>query len=297
MSPGVRIVAVGTVALDAVETPGGSVVEAPGGSAPYFAAAAFRYAPVSIVGVVGSDWPDAALAPLVERGVDVDGVRRVDGTTFRWHARYDAEGTRTTVSADRGVTVRTPPSLQPAHRDPAALFLGSTDPSVQADVLEQVGTPGLVVLDSMGHWIETRRPDLLELLRRTDVLVLNDEELRALGRHADPGAAAAEILSVGLAWLVVKDGPRGARLYGAVDNREGGPLEPVATVPAQRVDPVVDPTGAGDAFAGGLVGFLVQQGGPAALNAGTLEAAMTEGARTGAAAVRSFSFDGLLGDP
>ena len=277
------ILGVGTVALDTVETPTGSVRDAPGGSALYFAAAASHLGPVTLVGVTGQDFPQAPLDELADRGVDVSGVQRVPDPTFRWHARYDASGNRDIVSVHRGGIVRRAPVVPDAFRNPRALFLGSTDPGVQRRVLDQAGVPEMVVLDTMPHWIRDGRAVLESLLARVDVLLVNEEEAEVLGREADESASARIALSMGPAWVVVKRGARGVCAYG-----EGGSLEGEAVA----VDPVVDPTGAGDAFAGGVVASLARSG---ALSAQAMEEALRVGVVMGARAVSTFSFAGLLG--
>ncbi len=288
------IVGVGTVALDTVETPSTVARDVPGGSAPYFAAAARAYGSVAIVGVVGDDFPGDALASLAAAGVEIDGVRTEAGSTFRWHVRYDAEGRRETVSVNRGVSLRVPPTLLLHHRNAAALFLGSTDPDIQSAVLDQAGSPGLVVLDTMTHWVTDRRSQLSTLLKRVDVLLVNEEEVRALGDTDDEAAAASAALRAGVEWVVVKRGAQGARAYYAPKGVLPIKLAPVAEVGAAPASTMVDPTGAGDAFAGGFVGVLARRGGRAALAPDTVSRAMNAGARLGALAVQSFSYDALL---
>lgn len=276
------ILGVGTVALDTVETPTVSAREVPGGSALYFAAAAVLLRPVAVVGVTGEDFPEESLAGLAARGVDVSGIVRRPHPTFRWHARYDDAGRREILSVHRGGIVREVPEVPPTLRDPEALFLGSTDPAVQATVLRQAGTPRWVMLDSMAHWIRDRRAELEALLPRVDVLFVTREEVRILGGADGEGAAAEAARSLGPAWVIVKRGARGACAWG-----EDGPIE-VAPV---RVERVVDPTGAGDAFAGGVVASLVAEG---SLSAAAVREAVRVGVRMGALAVRAFSFQGLL---
>lgn len=284
------IVGVGTVALDTVEVHGAFMRDLPGGSAVYFGAAAARYAPVALVGVAGEDLPDKVLAPLAARGVDVTGIERVAGPTFRWHVRYDESGERETVSAVRGPAVRTASRLDARHRDADALFLGSTDPSVQRAVLDDAGGPGLVALDTMAHWIQEEGPALRALLERTDVFLLGETELAAFAGVEDAAEAAGVALRLGPSWVVVKRGAAGVRAYG----REGGqPLE----FPAVRTEGVVDPTGAGDAFAGGLVGSLVARGVRGPPSPLDMRQALTEGNRMAALAVSSYSYAALLGDP
>jgi len=276
------ILGVGTVALDTVETPTGSVRDVPGGSALYFAAAASLLGPVAVVGVTGEDFPAEPLDRLAARGVDVSGIVRLPHPTFRWHARYDASGRREILSVHRGGIVRTAPEVPPALRDPEILFLGSTDPGVQARVLGQAGAPGRIVLDTMPHWIRDRRGDLEAILPRVDVLLVNEEEVCLLGDVPGEAAAVGAVLSMGPSWVVVKRGARGACAYGAHDRVE---------VEAVAVEPVVDPTGAGDAFAGGLVASLARRG---SLSATAMREALGVGAGMGAQAVSAFSFEGLL---
>jgi len=276
------ILGVGTVALDTVETPTGSVRDVPGGSALYFAAAAVHLGPVAVVGVTGRDFPDAPLADLAARGVDVSGIVRVPDSTFRWHARYDEAGNREIVSVHRGGIVRRAPEVPAVFRNPDLLFLGSTDPAVQGRVLDQSGTPGMVVLDTMPHWIQDDREALEALLARVDVLLVNEEEVLLLGGDPDEARSAAAAGSLGPGWVVVKRGARGACAYG-----RGGRVD----VQAVPVDTVVDPTGAGDAFAGGLVASLARSGD---LSAAAMRAGLEAGAAMGARAVGAFSFVGLM---
>jgi len=276
------ILGVGTVALDTVETPAGSVRDAPGGSALYFAAAASHLGPVGVVGVTGEDFPADPLDRLAARGVDVSGIVRLPYRTFRWKARYDGSGRREVLSVHRGGIVRTAPEVPPALRDPEILFLGSTDPGVQARVLGWAGSPGKVVLDTMPHWIRDGRTEVEALLPRVDVLLVNEEEVRLLAGVQEEATAAGIVRSMGPAWVVVKRGARGACAYGADECIEVGAV-PVATV--------VDPTGAGDAFAGGLVASLA---GSVDLCAEDVRRALGAGTVMGARAVRAFSFEGLL---
>lgn len=276
------ILGLGTVALDIVETPAGTAHEVPGGSALYFAAAASNLGPVAVVGVTGADFPAEPLDRLTARGVDVSGIVRLEYPTFRWHARYDAAGRREVLSVHRGSVVRTAPPVPMAFRDPAVLFLGSTDPEVQLRVLEGSGAPGKVVLDTMPHWIRDGRAQLEAVLRRTDILLVSQEELEPLGGDPDEARAARAVRSAGPSWVVVTRGSAGARAYGH------GPMLEVDAVAADRV---VDPTGAGDAFAGGLVASLAQA---RDLSPASMRRALSVGAEMGARAVSAFSFQRLL---
>jgi sugar/nucleoside kinase (ribokinase family) len=277
------ILGVGTVALDTVETPTGSAREMPGGSALYFAAAASGPGPVAVVGVTGEDFPAEALERLARRGVDVSGILRVPHPTFRWHARYDASGNREIVSVHKGGIVGIPPHVPSRFRNPDVLFLGSTDPHVQSHVLESVGGAETVVLDTMTHWIRDDRDTLEALLAHVDILLASEEEVRALGGSDDEATAAEAARALGPAWVVVKRGARGSCAYGG-----HGAVE----VEAVGVDTVVDPTGAGDAFAGGLVSSLAAAG---SLSAADMREALDVATEMGARAVRAYSFQGILG--
>jgi sugar/nucleoside kinase (ribokinase family) len=276
------ILGVGTVALDTVETPAGSVRDVPGGSALYFAAAASHLGPVAVAGVTGEDFPVGPLAALVARGVDVSGIARVPDPTFRWHARYDGSGRREILSAHRGGIERRGPTIPPSLEGPDVLFLGSMDPVMQHRCLDQARAAGIVVLDTMSHWIRDRREELDALLARVDVLLVNETEARTLGGRREEEAAAEALRSLGPRWVVVKRGARGACAY-----RANGRVE----VGAAPVEAVVDPTGAGDAFAGGLVMSLARGGG---LSAEDMRDALGTGASMGALAVRAFSIEGLM---
>jgi len=277
------VLGVGTIALDSVETPHGSVSDVPGGSALYFGAAARHFAKVALAGVIGEDFPEEILRTMQGLGVDVSAIERRAGESFRWKVRYGAglDG-RETLETNRGVTLQASPSVPTSLRRPAAVFLGSTNPAVQRAVLEEVSGPGLVVLDTMRHWIEDRRDDLVDLLTNVDVLLVNEEEACVLsGCRALPLAAAA-IRSMGPEWVVIKRGAAGVVAFGpSVD----------VSVPAHIVKSPVDPTGAGDAFAGGFVGTLV---GFPSVDASSIGRALAAGAVTGALAVSSFSLDALL---
>lgn len=279
-----HVVGVGTVALDTVEAPSGGVVDEPGGSALYFAAAARHYAPVSVVGVTGRDYPEQPLARLAELGVDVSAIVRTAPESLRWRVRYDRHGRRETLAANRDRALLPPPPLSPGHRNARALFLGSTDPRIQRRVLDEAGEPGLVVVDTMAHWVRDAAADLNGVLASTDVLLVNEEELGLLAGGEQGAAAAAAVRERGPSWIVMKHGALGAVAYGAAIRLR---------VPAAGVE-VVDPTGAGDAFAGGLVGSLAQgwPSGPAGREA--LARALRRAVVLGGGAVSSFGLEALL---
>jgi len=245
-----RILAVGSVALDTVETPFGSATDAPGGSATFFSAAAAHFAPVSIVGVVGTDYPDSALAFLSDHGVDLTGVEKAVGESFRWGAKYGFDlNTRETLFTKLGVFADFHPRIPDALRKARWVFLGNINPELQLDVLEQVDEPEFVACDTMNYWIEGERETLMRLLERVDFLLVNDEEARQLSEEPNLAKAAAWIQRHGPDHVVIKKGEHGAVLFTA---------DHVFFAPGYPLEEIVDPTGAGDAFAGGMIGHLAR---------------------------------------
>lgn len=276
------ILAVGSVALDAVETPFGKVDEAVGGSAVHFSAAASLFAPVQVVGVVGDDYPLERLDFLRERGVDLGGIETTEGESFRWAGRYTHDlSSPETLDTRLGVFAEFHPRIPEAFREPDILFLGNIDPVLQLEVLEQVERPSLVACDTMNFWIEGSRPDLMRLLERIDVLIVNDGEIRQLAGDANLVRAARWALERGPSRVVVKKGEHGALL---VDDDE------IFFVPGYPLEEIFDPTGAGDAFAGGFLGALAGRGSFAPKS---LRRAMVMGSVTGSLAVEEFSVDRL----
>lgn len=247
------VLIVGSMALDDIETPFGAAKNAVGGAATYAAFAASLLAPVRLTGVVGDDFPSSALADLSARGVDLAGVQVISGgRSFRWGGRYDFDmNIRETLFTDLGVFADFSPVLPPAWLDTPFVFLANIQPQLQHAVLDQIRTPRFVMADTMNLWIETERAALLNLLRRVDVFLLNDAELRQLAGEHNLAAAAAKVLEMGPRYVVVKKGEYGAALVW----RSGH-----FAVPALPLPDVVDPTGAGDTFAGGMVGMLAWLG-------------------------------------
>lgn len=276
-----KLLAAGTVALDTVETPAGAFSRRPGGSALYCGLAARFFADVAAAGVYGEDFPSEAVRALRRAGLDTRALERRPGESFRWHVRYDASGSRTTLDTNRGVALGAVPRIPADLKDPDVLFLGSTDPGVQRRVLEASGAPRHLALDTMAHWIRDRRVDLDALLPEVDVLFVTAEELSMLG-GPDAEEAVGQLLQTGVTWLVVKRGSLGATVYG-----EGGSLG-AGAAPTRSI---VDPTGAGDAFAGGLLGSLTEAG---SLAPEPMRRALAYAAAAGALAVESSSFDALL---
>jgi sugar/nucleoside kinase (ribokinase family) len=246
------IAVIGSVAFDTIETPAGRADDELGGSAMYFAVAASYFAPVHLVAPVGEDFPSAARAALAERGIDCTSLETRPGTTFRWHGRYHEDvNKRDTLHLDLGVFAGFLPTLRADVRAAPYVFLGNIDPTLQRGVLEQFTGPSLVGLDTMNHWIDSARPALEAILPRIDLLVINDEEARQLSGAANVPTAARRILEHGVGSVLVKRGEYGAVLFSSGS---------VFAVPAFPLESVFDPTGAGDTFAGGLMGALAANG-------------------------------------
>ncbi len=242
------LLCVGSVAYDVIELPGRLPVEVLGGSATWFTTAAGFFTRPQLVGVVGEDFRDDDFEFLRSRGVDVAGLERKPGSTFRWHGRYHENLiSRDSLKTELGVFAEFSPVIPQEWRGPDILFLGNIHPSLQALVLAQCRDAGFVALDTIECWIESARADLVRLLPRVDLLFLNDDEVRQLtGQHHLPTAARA-ILAMGAGALVLKRGEHGATLWTPAG---------VSLVPAWPVDAMEDPTGAGDCFAGGTLGYL-----------------------------------------
>ncbi len=274
------VLAIGSVALDSVETPGDGVERVIGGSAVFFCAAASLFTGVRVVAVVGDDYPLGELGFLEARGVDLAGLQQLPGESFFWAGRY-REGfrTRETLATRLGVFASFDPVVPEAWRDTRVVFLGNIDPVLQLRVLNQVHSPGLVAADTMNFWIDGSREALLEVLARLDILFVNDEEARQLSGEADLGRAARWIRGRGPGMVVVKRGEDGAVLFGPGWT---------ADCPGHPVGRVVDPTGAGDAFAGGFLGFLARR---ESWKREDMAGAVAYGAATGSYAVEAFSID------
>jgi sugar/nucleoside kinase (ribokinase family) len=244
------LVVVGSVALDSVEANGTVQDDVLGGSASFFSTAASYFSPVKLVAVVGEDMPEQHLAFLGSRGVDLTGLERARGKTFRWKGRYsDDLASRTTLDTQLNVFADFKPRLPEAWRDGEFLFLGNIHPSLQLDVLTQVKKPRLVAMDTMNFWIEGEPAALAKVLERVDLLVINDEEARLLSKEHNLPRAARAIRAMGPKTVIVKRGESGALLF-----HEHG----VFAAPAYPLERVVDPTGAGDTFAGGFMGYLAR---------------------------------------
>ena len=277
------VLVVGSVALDSVETPFGKADNVIGGSGTFFSASASHLSPVQLVGVVGDDFPMDQLEPLRKRGVDMAGLEQAKGESFRWRGRYRHDlNSAETLETRLGVFSHFSPKIPAQFRNAPFVFLANIDPRLQLDVLRQVQRPKLVACDTMNFWIESRRPDIVELIKHVDLITLNDSEARQLSDCANLLKAARWIMEHGPRMVIIKKGEHGAFLF-----KE----QSIFFAPAYPLEDVFDPTGAGDSFAGGFMGYLARSGD---LSDANLRRAVVYGSAMGSFAVEKFSVQRLL---
>jgi sugar/nucleoside kinase (ribokinase family) len=246
------ILVVGTVAFDSIETPFGSAERILGGSAAYFALGASFFAPVRIVGVIGQDFPQEYLDLFTQRNIDLEGVKKEGGDTFHWRGRYHEDiNVRDTLELHLNVLAGFVPHLPERYRDAEYVFLGNIDPLMQLEVLNQIRRMRLVVCDTMDHWIRESLDALRQVLKRIEMLVINDSEARLLSGQSNIVRAAREILKMGPKVVLIKRGE-----YGVLQFSDSS----IFATPAYPLEEVFDPTGAGDSFAGGFLGQLARSG-------------------------------------
>ncbi|HZV86540.1 MAG TPA: PfkB family carbohydrate kinase [Candidatus Binatus sp.] len=277
------LLVVGSVAFDALESPYGKVDWTLGGAATYFSVAASFFAPVSLVAIVGEDFTAKDEAVFRGRHIDMEGLERAEGKTFFWAGRYSENlNERVTLATDLNVFAGFKPRLPEKYRTSKYVFLANIAPDLQQDVLKQVkGRPKLAALDTMNYWIERTPNELRETLKHVDILMINDSETRQLSNEHNLLRAAKHIFKMGPSTLVVKRGEYGAMM---VDKRG------VFCVPAFPLEEPHDPTGAGDSFAGGFMGYLA---GAKDLSEATLRRAMVYGSVMGSFTVERFGLDRL----
>jgi len=278
------LLVVGSVAFDAIETPFGRVERTVGGAATYFSLAASFFTKVNLVGVVGEDFDASHEKVFHGREIDLAGLERAKGKTFFWSGKYhDNLNDRTTLATDLNVFADFRPRLPESFRTSRYIFLANIDPTLQRSVLEQVaGKPKLVALDTMNYWISGTPEELRKTLKQTQVLMINDEETRQLSDERNLLRAARAIFKLGPRTLVIKRGEHGAMMVHD---------DWVFCVPSYPLDEVHDPTGAGDSFAGGFMGYLADAG---RVNVDTLKRAMVYGTVLGSFAVERFGLQRLL---
>jgi sugar/nucleoside kinase (ribokinase family) len=246
------VLVVGTVAFDSIETPFGSAERILGGSASYFALGASFFAGVRVVGVVGKDFPQDYLDLFSERDIDIAGIKQESGDTFHWRGRYHEDiNQRDTIELHLNVLAGFEPQLPDHYRDAEYVFLGNIDPRMQMEVLNQIRRLKLVACDTMDHWIRESQEELKKVLKRIEMLVINDSEARLLSGYDNIVKAARAILRMGPKMVLIKRGE-----YGVLQFSDSS----VFATPAYPLEEVFDPTGAGDSFAGGLMGHLARTG-------------------------------------
>lgn len=286
------LLVVGTVAFDSIETPYGKVEKVVGGAATYIALAASYFTdPVRVVSVIGDDFPTETLRELELRGVDLEGLQIRQGErSFYWSGRYHNDlNTRDTLITDLNVLADFDPVLPEAYRDSPFVMLGNLTPAVQLRVLEQLTSrPRLIAMDTMNFWMDHALGELLEVIARVDLLTVNDEEARQLTGEYSLVRAARRILSMGPHMLVIKKGEHGALLF--VQDPDDAEMH-LFYAPAMPLADVFDPTGAGDTFAGGLIGYLAQSDD---LSFDNLKRALIYGSALASFCVEKFSIERLL---
>ncbi|HEV7501444.1 MAG TPA: PfkB family carbohydrate kinase [Vicinamibacteria bacterium] len=277
------ILVVGSVAYDTVDTPFGRAEKVLGGSASFFSVAASFFSPVNLVAVVGDDFGPQALAAFANRPIDLEGLERAAGKTFHWQGKYSYDlNSRETLSTDLNVFEFFEPRIPDRYRRSEEVFLGNIDPVLQRRVLDQVERPRLVACDTMNFWISGKPEELRRTLAAVDVLLINDAEARQLSGEWNIVKAARAIRALGPRILVIKKGEHGVLMF----SEEGS-----FAAPAYPLEEVFDPTGAGDTFAGGFLGYLA---GSPTIDEASLRRAVVMGSTLASFCVEAFSLDRLL---
>ncbi len=276
------LLVVGSIALDSIKTPFGAVSDTLGGSATHFSVSASFFTSVQLVGVVGDDFPPSHVAFLKTRGIDCEGLERAAGDTFRWWGEYGQQLNHAkTLDTKLNVFETFRPALPKNYCKPTSLFLANIDPAIQWDVLHQVARPGIVASDTMNFWIQGKRDALLRTLKDIDLLIINDGEASLLADECNLIKATREILTMGPKWLVIKRGEYGAVLFDGTT---------FFSTPAYPLETIRDPTGAGDSFAGGFMGYLSRVG---KKDGATLRRAVVYGSVMASFNVEGFGLDRL----
>lgn len=243
------LLVVGSVAFDSVKTPFGEAEEILGGSATYFSTAASYFTDVNLVAVVGEDFPAQHVTFLKSRGVNTEGLERQPGKTFRWKGEYGFQlNEANTLETHLNVFETFKPAIPSSYKDSDGVFLANIDPSLQLDVLKQVNSPKIIACDTMNFWISGKREALIDTLKHVDILIINDGEARQLAKEPNLVKAAKIISSYGPKHLIIKRGEYGALMFNS---------NSIFAAPAYPLESVFDPTGAGDSFAGGFMGYLL----------------------------------------
>jgi len=280
------LLVVGSMAFDSIKSPFGEVERVIGGSATYFSLAASYLTPVRLVSVVGRDFPKGTLDMLSARGIDLQGLKVAEGVTFHWKGYYEYDlNVAHTLKTDLNVFENFAPVLPPSYRDSRYVFLGNIDPGLQLDVLAQVREPKIVALDTMNFWIGKSPQLLREVIRSVDIVVINEAEIRELTGEYNLVKAARKLMRMGPGRVVIKRGE-----YGVLHLSDGG----IFAAPAYPLETIFDPTGAGDSFAGGFMGYLASRDG-AVLTEMDYRLATIYGSAIASFTVEAFSTDRLQG--
>ena len=272
------ILVVGSTALDTIKTPFGKAERILGGSAIYFSLSAINFAPVSIVAVVGEDFPKKHIQFLQDKGIDTQGLNIESGKTFHWEGEYSWDFSNPkTIKTDLNVFADFDPKIPKDYQNSNYIFLANIDPTIQMKVLNQIKKPKLIACDTMNYWIENKRTELLKLFKRIDILIINETESRELTNQNNLIKAAKDLLKLGPKIIVIKKGEHGVLVF--TENS-------IFTTPAYLMESISDPTGAGDTFAGGFIGYLAKS---KKLNQESLRKAAIYGTIMATFAVEDFS--------
>lgn len=279
-----KIIVIGSLAYDSIYTPSGAAERALGGSSNYFSLSASMYSKVGVVGVIGEDYNSSDLDMLKNRDVDVSGIKKEKGKTFHWAGRYEGDlNEAQTLTTELNVFESFRPVLPDSFQNAEYVFLANIDPVLQLSVLEQVKKPKLVAMDTMNFWISSKLNDLKNVLKKVDVLLINEGEAKILTKEPNAIAASSKLLEMGPKAVVVKRGEYGFVLFHEKN---------YFILPAFPIAKVVDPTGAGDTFAGGFIGHLAKNGG--GLNFEALKRACVQGCLMASFTVQDFSVRALI---
>ena len=277
------VLVVGSVAFDSIETPFGVAGRVVGGAATYFAVAAAHFTDVRMVAVVGEDFTDEQMGIFRGRRIDLTGLQQVPGETFRWKGKYSEDlNDRESIYTFLNVFEEFQPNLPPVYRTSPFVFLGNIHPRLQLEVLDQVESPEFVVADTMNYWIEKTPEELHQVLTRVDALVINDAEARQLSKESNLVKAVQKLQAMGPRLLIIKRGEHGVLMFGP---------DGFFAVPGLPLNTVRDPTGAGDTFGGGLLGYLAEC---SVVNHDTLTRAVIAGSTMASFSVEAFGLERLL---
>ncbi len=277
-----KTVTVGSIAIDSIKTPFGEVRDVLGGSASYFSISASYFTSVGIIGVVGKDFPEEYIELFKKRGIDTSGIKFEGGRTFRWAGDYGYDlNNPKTINLELNVFEKFKPEVPEKMRNVEILFLAAIHPELQMAVLHEINAK-LVISDTRDHWIKGNKKKLVEVLKRTDGLLINEEEARMLSEEYNILKAARAIMKMGPEFVVIKRGEYGAVLFYR---------DKIFYVPAYPLEVIFDPTGAGDSFAGGFTGFLAHTGDYSFDN---MKKAVVYGSAMGSFAVEKFSVERLI---